>query len=83
MRKCQKQRTHIQVNYKAIYIRLADKSHVDGNIMYCDGGLCLYVYYERLRDFSDSSNDSCQSYYCARPPSVECKNHGHSKQWPW
>ena len=42
-----------------IYIRLADKSHVDGNTMWGGGGLCHYVNYERLCDFSDSSHDSC------------------------
>ena len=38
---------------KAIYIRFADKSHVDGNTMLGGGGLCKYVNYERLGDFSD------------------------------
>ena len=58
---------------KAIYIRLADKSRVDGNTVLGDGGLCHYVDYERLGDFSNSSHDSCQSYYYARPPSDECR----------
>ena len=58
---------------KAIYIRLADKSHVDGDTMQGGGGLCHYVKYERLCDSFESSKDSCQSHCCARPPSDECR----------
>ena len=54
---------------KAIYIRLADKSHLDSNTIQGGRGLYHYAKYERLRDLSNSYHNSCQIYYCARPPS--------------
>ena len=33
----------------------------------------VYAKYERLSDLSDSSHNSCQIYYCARPPSDGCR----------